>query len=101
VRENRTLRLTWRELETWHGRDIVALAYERARNCEHKHRPNPARQFSTLPVRGWWCNSTGLLGHTSGATNVGSEMNSEKISIIGLFFSTIRTLCAWLISMSR
>jgi hypothetical protein len=65
VRENRTLRLTWRELETWHGRDIVALAYERARNREHEPQPKQARQFSTLPVRGWRCNSSGLLGLTT------------------------------------
>jgi hypothetical protein len=31
VRENRTLRSTWRGLETWHGRDGVTLADERAR----------------------------------------------------------------------
>lgn len=48
VREIRTLRLTWRGLETWHGRDHVTLADERASNGEHKHRPTPARQSSTL-----------------------------------------------------
>jgi hypothetical protein len=31
VREIRTLRSTWRGLETQHGRDIVTLADERAR----------------------------------------------------------------------
>jgi hypothetical protein len=31
VREIRTLRSTWRGLETWHGRDGVTLADERAR----------------------------------------------------------------------
>ena len=31
VREIRTLRSTWRGLETWHGRDAVTLADERAR----------------------------------------------------------------------
>ena len=31
MRENRTLRSTWRGLETWHGRDGVTLADERAR----------------------------------------------------------------------
>jgi len=31
VREIRTLRSTWRGLETWHGRDGVTLANERAR----------------------------------------------------------------------
>src|SRR3974377_2212502 len=31
VREIRTLRATWRGLETWHGRDGVTLANERAR----------------------------------------------------------------------
>ena len=30
-REIRTLRSTWRGLETWHGRDAVTLADERAR----------------------------------------------------------------------
>ena len=34
MRENRTLRLTWRGLETWHGRDSVTLADERASNRE-------------------------------------------------------------------
>ena len=47
VRETRTPRLTWRGLETWHGRDTVTLANERARNGEHKLRPTPARQSST------------------------------------------------------
>jgi hypothetical protein len=42
VREIRTLRSTWRGLETWHGRDGVTLANERARQ---------ARQSSTLPCR--------------------------------------------------
>src|SRR3954453_10303378 len=37
MREIRTLRATWRGLETWHGRDVSA---------------RPARQSSTLPVRG-------------------------------------------------
>jgi len=31
VREIRTLRSTWRGLKTWHGRDAVTLADERAR----------------------------------------------------------------------
>jgi len=31
VREIRMLRSTWRGLETWHGRDGVTLANERAR----------------------------------------------------------------------
>jgi hypothetical protein len=31
VREIRMLRSTWRGLETWHGRDAVTLADERAR----------------------------------------------------------------------
>ena len=31
MREIRTLRSTWRGLETWHGRDAVTLADERAR----------------------------------------------------------------------
>ena len=48
VREIRMLRLTRRGLETWHGRDHVTLADERASNGEHKHRPTPARQSSTL-----------------------------------------------------
>jgi hypothetical protein len=52
VREIRTLRSTWRGLETWHGRDSVTLANERARNREYKLRPKPARQSSTLPVSG-------------------------------------------------
>ena len=41
VRENRPLRLTRRGLETWNGRDTVALADERASNSEHKLRPTP------------------------------------------------------------
>jgi hypothetical protein len=48
VREIRTLRLMRRGLETWHGRDPVTLADERASNGEHKYRPTPARQSSTL-----------------------------------------------------
>jgi len=52
VREIRTLRSTWRGLETWHGRDSVTLANERARNGEHKLRPKPARQSSTLLIGG-------------------------------------------------
>jgi hypothetical protein len=43
---------TWRGLETWHGRDSVTLANERASNSEHKLRPKPARQSSTLPRAG-------------------------------------------------
>jgi hypothetical protein len=62
VREIRTLRSTWRGLETWHGRNSVTLANERASNREYKLRPKPARQSSTLPVRGSGCNSPGLLG---------------------------------------
>ena len=31
MREIRMLRSTWRGLETWHGRDAVTLANERAR----------------------------------------------------------------------
>jgi hypothetical protein len=60
VREIRTLRLMWRGLETWHGRDHVTLAYERASNREYKHRPTPARQFSTLLA--------GALGRIDGAS---------------------------------
>ena len=45
-----TLRSKWRGLETWHGRDIVALADERASNREHQLRPTPARQSSTLQI---------------------------------------------------
>ena len=54
MREIRMLRSTWRGLETWHGRDAVTLATEGRDNREHKHRPKPARQSSTLPERGWW-----------------------------------------------
>jgi hypothetical protein len=32
-------------------------------NREHKLRPKPARQSSTLPVRGSGCNSPDLLGN--------------------------------------
>jgi hypothetical protein len=39
----------------------VALADERASNSEHKLQPTQARQSSTLPTRGRWCNSTGRL----------------------------------------
>jgi hypothetical protein len=53
VREIRMLRSTRRGLETWHGRDTVTLANRKGRgNREHKLRPKPARQSSTLPVRG-------------------------------------------------
>jgi hypothetical protein len=52
LREIRMLRARWRGLETWHGRDSVTLANERARNRENKHRPKPARQSSTLLKRG-------------------------------------------------
>src|SRR6266481_4911616 len=38
MREIRTLRSMWRGLETWHGRDSVTLANERARNREYKLR---------------------------------------------------------------
>ena len=48
VREIRMLRLMRRGLETWHGRDPVTLADERVSNGEHKYRPTPARQSSTL-----------------------------------------------------
>ena len=53
------LRATWRGLETWHGRDSVTLANERARNGEYKLRPKPARQSSTLPMSGMWKRSHG------------------------------------------
>ena len=33
----------------WHGRDGVTLADEGRDNGEHKLRPKPARQSSTLP----------------------------------------------------
>jgi hypothetical protein len=36
-------------VETEHGRDLVALADERASNGEHEHRPKPPRHSSTLP----------------------------------------------------
>ena len=51
MRESRTLRATWRGLETWHGRDTGTLADERATNRGNKLRPKPARQSSTLPER--------------------------------------------------
>jgi hypothetical protein len=51
VRENRMPRSTWRELQTWNGRDVVTLVNERARNRENKLRPKHARQFSTLLMR--------------------------------------------------
>ena len=50
-REIRT-RSTWRGLETWHGRDAVTLADERARQQATRNRPKPARQSSTLPMSG-------------------------------------------------
>ena len=59
MREIRTPRLTWRGLETWHGRDAVTLADERASNGEHKLRPTPARHSSTLPMSGMWKRSYG------------------------------------------
>ena len=51
MRENRTLRSTWRGLETWHGRDTETLPKETGSNRESKPRPTPARQSSTLPSR--------------------------------------------------
>src|SRR5713101_306368 len=53
------LRSTWRGLETWHGRDSGTLADERARQQGTKLRPKPARQSSTLPMRGEWKRSHG------------------------------------------
>ena len=44
MREIRMLRSTRRGLETWHGRDGVTLADERARQQEHKLRPKLARE---------------------------------------------------------
>ena len=44
MREIRMLRATWRGLETWPGQDALAL---------------PARQSSTLPMRGVWKRSHG------------------------------------------
>ena len=54
MREIRMLRSTWRELETWNGRDNVALtlANESASEQENRIRPKPARLISTLPERG-------------------------------------------------
>jgi hypothetical protein len=53
VREIRTLRSTWRELETWNRRIVVklALANESASTQENRIRPKPARQVSTLLMR--------------------------------------------------
>jgi hypothetical protein len=43
VRKIRMLRSTWRGLETWHGRDAVTLADERARhtNFDLNRRASP------------------------------------------------------------
>jgi hypothetical protein len=78
VREIRTLRSTWRGLETWHGRDSVTLANERARNSEYKLRPKPARQSSTLPGRGSGWNSLGLLGTGGHAEQVAAAAGSPQ-----------------------
>src|SRR6202043_4095110 len=59
MREIRTLRATWRGLETWHGRDSGTLADERRDNREPKLRPKPARQSSTLPMSEVWKRSHG------------------------------------------
>src|SRR5208283_1851669 len=48
---------TWRELETWRGRNVLA---------------KPARQFSTLPERGPGCNSPGLLAPRKYCTILGT-----------------------------
>lgn len=50
MRENRMLRSTWRELETWNSRDYAMLtpANESAGVQENRIGPKPARQFSTL-----------------------------------------------------
>jgi hypothetical protein len=54
VREIRMLRSTWRGLETWHGRDGVTLANERARQ-----RRTQTSTYTGAPVldptdeRGW------------------------------------------------
>ena len=45
MREICMLRSTRRGLETWHGRDGVTIADEKAAEI----RPSPARQSSTLP----------------------------------------------------
>ena len=69
MREIRMLRSTWRGLETWHGRDAVTLADERARQqatrtstytgapvsdptCERLgvKFPGPTRQFETCAL---------------------------------------------------
>jgi len=78
VRETRTPRLTWRGLETWHGRDTVTLADERASNGEHKLRPTPARQSSTLPMSGDWKRS---YGAASGAPRTERRGNRDATPI--------------------
>jgi hypothetical protein len=51
MREIRTLRLTWRELETW----LWLPDCGPARKCWNHHRGlRRARQFSTLPMSGMW-----------------------------------------------
>ena len=52
MREICMLRSTRRGLETWHGRDGVTLADERARQRGTQTRPKPARQSSTLLIGG-------------------------------------------------
>ena len=78
MRETRTPRLTWRGLETWHGRDTVTLADERASNGEHKLRPTPARQSSTLPMSGDWKRS---YGAASGAPRTERRGNRDATPI--------------------
>ena len=54
MREIRTLRSTWRGLETWHGRDAVTLATERASeqvntnfDLNRRASPRPYRRAAT------------------------------------------------------
>src|SRR5208337_4558404 len=58
--EIRMLRSTRRGLETWHGRDGVTLADERAsQQGTRTSTSKPARQSPTLPMSGVWKRSYG------------------------------------------
>jgi len=55
VREIRMLRSTWRGLETWHGRDGVTLANERARQ-----RRTQTSTYTGAPVLDPTCERLGV-----------------------------------------
>ena len=56
MREIRMLRSTWRGLETWHGRDGVTLANERARQ-----QGTQTSTYTGAPVLDPTCERLGVL----------------------------------------